>query len=71
MKSALGMEAPRFRALTYWHLAREVDGGRVVLPDVAAALASTPEAMGSEAGDVDAQFAFEMLQRALRVTRDP
>jgi protein TonB len=64
MKSALGMEAPLFRALAYWHLAREVDRGSALLPDVMAALTSTPEAMGTEPGDVDTRFAFEVLQRA-------
>jgi TonB family protein len=57
------MEAPRFRALTYWHLAREADRGITPRSDVAAALGSTPEATGKEPGDLDAQFAFEILQR--------
>jgi TonB family protein len=63
IKVALGMEAPRFRALAYWHLAREVDRGVPLAPDVAAALEATPEATNKEPGDLDAQFAFEILQR--------
>jgi TonB family protein len=41
-----------------------VDEGEVTPADVAAVVASTPEASGREPGDADAQFAFEMLQRA-------
>jgi TonB family protein len=63
IRVALGMEAPRFRALTYWHLAREADRGVPIAPDVAAALEATPEATNKEPGDLDAQFAFEILQR--------
>ena len=63
------MEAPRFRALTYWHLAREADRGVPLAPDVAAALQATPEATNKEPGDLDAQFAFELLQRTQ--ARDP
>ena len=69
IKVALGMEAPRFRALTYWHLAREADRGVPLAPDVAAALQATPEATNKEPGDLDAQFAFEILQRTQ--ARDP
>jgi TonB family protein len=69
IKVALGMEAPRFRALTYWHLAREADRGVPLAPDVAAALEATPEATNKEPGDLDAQFAFEILQRTQ--ARDP
>ena len=66
---ALGMEAARFRALAYWHLAREVDRGVPLAPDVSAALAATPEATSKEPGDLDAQFAFEILRRTQG--RDP
>ena len=69
IKAALGMEAPRFRALTYWHLAREADRGVPLAPDVAAALQATPEATNKEPGDLDAQFAFELLRRTQ--ARDP
>src|SRR3989442_11177303 len=63
IKAALGMEVPRFRALTYWHLAREADRGVPLAPEVAAALEATPEVTSKEPGDLDAQFAFEILQR--------
>jgi hypothetical protein len=66
---ALGMEAARFRALAYWHLAREADRGVPLGPGVAAALESTPEGTNKEPGDLDAQFAFEILQRTQ--ARDP
>jgi len=69
IKVAVGMEAPRFRALTYWHLAREADRGVPLAPGVAAALEATPEATSKEPGDLDAQFAFEILQRTQ--ARDP
>ena len=73
IESSLGMPSPRFRTLTYWHLALEIHRGVVIASSVTAALGSTPEAKsqepGPEPGLLDAQVAFEMLQRAQG--RDP
>lgn len=65
MVAAIGMESPRFRALTYWQLAVEANRGGTLPSPLKEAIASTPEATLKEPGDLDAQFAFEILQRVL------
>jgi len=71
LKVALDIETPRFRALTYWHLAREIDRGGSLAPVVAERLESTPEALDQETSDLNARFALEVLQRTRgRTARD-